>query len=70
MTIRLTSLQLSQAVVPFKIAVTPVSLLLNVFTLLNFGFYVAMNSVTPVWLQKPVAAGGYGFTPFQNALCK
>ncbi|KAF3402653.1 hypothetical protein DPV78_004827 [Talaromyces pinophilus] len=66
--IRLTSLQLSQAVVPFKIAVTPVSLLLNVFTLLNFGFYVAMNSVTPVWLQKPVAAGGYGFTPFQNAL--
>lgn len=68
--IRLTSLQLSQAVVPFKIAVTPVSLLLNVFTLLNFGFYVAMNSVTPVWLQKPLAAGGYGFTPFQNALCK
>lgn len=35
-----------------------------------FGFSVAMNSLTPVWLQKPVEAGGYGFTPIQNALCK
>lgn len=68
--IRLASLQLSRAVVPFKITFTPVSLLLNLFALLNFGFYVATNSVTPVWLQKPVAAGGYGFTPFQNALYK
>lgn len=70
MSMQLTPLQLSQALIPFKIALTPVSLLLNVFTLLNFGFYVAMNSVTPVWFQKPVAIGGYGFTPFQNALCK
>lgn len=58
------------ASVPFKIAATPVSLMLGIFTLFSFGFSVAMNSLTPVWLQKPVKAGGYGFTPIQNALCK
>ncbi|KAH8880904.1 MFS general substrate transporter [Thozetella sp. PMI_491] len=54
--------------IPFKIALTPVAIVLGVFTLLNFGFFIAMNSVTPAWLQKPIKAGGYGFTPFQNAL--
>ncbi|GFP57233.1 efflux pump radE [Trichoderma asperellum] len=56
------------ASVPFKIAATPVSLMLGIFTLFSFGFSVGMNSLTPVWLQKPVKAGGYGFTPIQNAL--
>ncbi|KAM0514987.1 hypothetical protein ACHAPE_006309 [Trichoderma viride] len=56
------------ASIPFKIAATPVSLMLGIFTLFSFGFSVAMNSLTPVWLQKPVEARGYGFTPIQNAL--
>ena len=37
------------------------------FTLISFGFYVAMNALVPVWLQKPVAEGGYGFSLEQNA---
>ncbi len=26
-----------------------------------------MNAITPVFLQKPVKIGGYGFDTFQNA---
>jgi hypothetical protein len=54
--------------VPFQITLTPVTVILSLFTLFNFGFYVAMNSITPTWLQKPEKLGGYGFTPYQNAL--
>lgn len=43
---------------------------MSVFTLVNFGFYIAMNALTPVWLQKPAKVGGYGFTSQQNAYCK
>lgn len=68
---RPSAIQLARiALVPFKITATPVGLLLSIFTLFSFGFSVAMNSLTPVWLQKPVAEGGYGFTTIQNALCK
>ncbi|KAH8193991.1 hypothetical protein TruAng_011845 [Truncatella angustata] len=56
------------AVVPFRVALTPVTILTSLFCLLNFGFYVGMNSVAPVWLQRPVKSGGYGFTANQNAL--
>ncbi|KAM3084098.1 hypothetical protein ACMFMG_001796 [Clarireedia jacksonii] len=52
---------------PFLIAVTPVTLILSIFTLTNFGFYVALNSLSPTYLQKPKADGGYGFTTMQNA---
>ncbi|KAF5868208.1 putative polyamine transporter protein [Botrytis fragariae] len=52
---------------PFLIAISPVCLVLSIFTLTNFGFYVAMNSLSPTFLQKPVATGGYGFTTWQNA---
>ena len=40
---------------------------MGTFTLISFGFYVAMNALVPVWLQKPVAEGGYGFSLEQNA---
>lgn len=63
-------LQINECLIPFKITLTPVTIVLSLFTLFNFGFYVAMNSITPTWLQKPVKLGGYGFTPYQNALCK
>lgn len=55
---------------PFIVALTPVTIILGTFTLISFGFFVAMNAITPVWLQKPVKEGGYGFTSRQNALCK
>ena len=54
---------------PFLIAFSPVTLTLSVFTLVNFGFYVAQNSLSPVFLQKPISAHGYGFTVLQNAEC-
>jgi hypothetical protein len=55
------------AATPFLIAASPVMLIMSVFTLVSFGFYIAMNSLTPVFLQKPEKIGGYGFTTLQNA---
>ena len=63
-------MQFKIALRPLIILITPVMLCLGFFTLVSFGFYVAMNAITPVWLQKPVKLGGYGFTARQNALCK
>lgn len=53
---------------PFKIALSPVILFVTGFDTISFGFYVALNALTPVWLQRPVDLGGYGFTVSQNAL--
>ncbi|KAF7935005.1 uncharacterized protein EAE98_003050 [Botrytis deweyae] len=36
--------------IPFLIAISPVCLVLSIFTLTNFGFYVAMNSLSPTFL--------------------
>jgi hypothetical protein len=47
-----------------------VILLVAGFDAISFGFYVALNALTPVWLQKPVKAGGYGFSITDNATCK
>ncbi|KAI9743888.1 MAG: hypothetical protein M1818_002622 [Claussenomyces sp. TS43310] len=55
------------AAIPFIVAISPVMLTLSVFTLISFGFYIAMNALTPVWLQKPEKVGGYGFTTLDNA---
>jgi hypothetical protein len=55
------------AIKPFKIAIAPVVLLVAGFDTISFGFYIALNALTPIWLQKPVKAGGYGFTITQNA---
>lgn len=41
------------------------------FDTISFGFYVALNALTPVWLQKAKKFGGfYGFTVGENATCK
>lgn len=58
------------AAIPFLVGASPVTLILSVFTLITFGFYIAMNALTPVFLQKPAKVGGYGFDTFQNACCK
>jgi hypothetical protein len=67
---KLTRDQLKIAATPFIIAASPVTLVLSVYTLVNFGFYIAMNSISPVFLQKPFTSGGYGFNTMQNAECK
>ncbi|OQE01193.1 hypothetical protein PENVUL_c044G03877 [Penicillium vulpinum] len=54
-------------VVPFLIGMCPVTVIMGVFTLISFGFYVGVNALTPVWLQKPISEGGYGFSLEQNA---
>ncbi|KAK3324955.1 major facilitator superfamily domain-containing protein [Apodospora peruviana] len=56
------------AITPFKIAIAPVVLIIAGFDAISFGFYVALNALTPVWLQLPVKAGGiYGWDVTQNA---
>ncbi|KAJ6029274.1 Major facilitator superfamily domain general substrate transporter [Penicillium canescens] len=54
-------------ITPILIGLCPATIIMGVFTLISFGFYVGVNALTPVWLQKPVSAGGYGFTLEQNA---
>ncbi|KAJ5605775.1 Major facilitator superfamily domain general substrate transporter [Penicillium lagena] len=54
-------------ITPFLIGICPVTIIMGIFTLISFGFYVGVNALTPVFLQKPVAAGGYGFSLQQNA---
>jgi hypothetical protein len=66
----LTLFEARVGLLPFKIAVSPVILIVAGFDMISFGFYVALNALTPVWLQKPRRAGGYGFTITQNASCK
>jgi hypothetical protein len=59
------------AVTPFKIAIAPVLLIIAGFDSISFGFYVALNALTPVWLQLPIKAGGlYGFSVTDNANCE
>ncbi|KAK4214242.1 major facilitator superfamily domain-containing protein [Rhypophila decipiens] len=56
------------AITPFNIAISPVILMIAGFDTINFGFYVALNALTPVWLQTPLKAGGiYGWNVTQNA---
>jgi MFS family permease len=57
-------------ITPFKIAISPVLLLCAGFDAITFGFWVGLNALTPVWLQTPVKAGGYGFSVLDNAACK
>ncbi|KAJ5762168.1 uncharacterized protein N7511_005550, partial [Penicillium nucicola] len=55
------------SITPLLIGLCPATIIMGTFTLVSFGFYVGVNALTPVWLQKPVSAGGYGFTLEQNA---
>lgn len=48
----------------------PILLLVAGFDAISFGFWVALNALMPVWLQKPVKAGGFGFSILDNAACK
>ncbi|KAK7733034.1 hypothetical protein SLS53_008363 [Cytospora paraplurivora] len=60
-------IQAYSVIVPMKLAINPILLLVAGFDAISFGFWVALNALTPVWLQKPVKAGGYGFSVLDNA---
>ena len=55
---------------PFIIAVTPVVIVVGLYSFVTFGFSVMINILLTVFLQTPVAKGGYGFSPLQNAACE
>ncbi len=58
------------AVTPFKIGIAPVLLIIAGLDAISFRFYVALDALTPVWLQLPIKAGGiYGWDVTQNAAC-
>ncbi|KAJ9482617.1 hypothetical protein VN97_g10813 [Penicillium thymicola] len=59
--------QAKVGITPFLIGMCPVTIIMGIFTLISFGFYVGVNALTPVWLQKPISEGGYGFSLEQNA---
>lgn len=63
-------MQIDSVVIPAKLATNPVLLLVAGFDAISFGFWVALNALMPVWLQKPVKAGGYGVSVLDNAACK
>ncbi|MCJ1359763.1 MAG: hypothetical protein MMC33_009765 [Icmadophila ericetorum] len=52
---------------PFLIAFSPVTLFAGFFITLVFGFVLGLGVESAIFLQTPVAYGGYGFTPLQNA---
>lgn len=49
------------------IGLQPVTILAGLFFALTFGWAVSVNILLGVFLQTPVEAGGYGFTPVNNA---
>jgi MFS family permease len=51
----------------YKIALCPVTILAGCALLVTFGWAVGVNTTLAVFLQTPEVAGGYGFTPSQNA---
>lgn len=62
--------QLSGFKVPLLIGLSPAGLCAGTFTLGFFGWFVNVNTLLTVFLQRPQDEGGYAFTPQRNALCK
>ena len=62
--------QINTAMAPFIIAVSPVVIVVGLYSFVTFGFSVMINILLTVFLQTPVAKGGYGFSPLQNAACE
>lgn len=58
----------SPAIDILLIIASPVTLLAGGFLMLSFGWYVVVSTLLGVFLQTPVKAGGFGFTPTQNSL--
>ena len=62
--------QLALAWSQVTIAISPVTIFCGAFLLVSFGWAVAVTTMLAVFLQTPVALGGYGFTARQNAACE
>ena len=62
--------QIDCYIAPFEIGLSPITILTGFFVLCVYGFAVGLAVEVPIFLQSPEVAGGYGFTPLQNAACK
>ncbi|KAM0804772.1 putative polyamine transporter [Usnea florida] len=54
-------------ITPFKISLSPVTIIVGFFVGCVYGFAVGLAIVVSIFLQSPVSDGGYGFTPNDNA---
>ncbi|KAG7427763.1 Efflux pump rdc3 [Fusarium oxysporum f. sp. raphani] len=58
----------SRAVIlPLFIALSPVTMAIGLAHMIGFGFSIGITTFIPIYLQAPVMAGGYGFSPARNA---
>ena len=53
----------------FQIGLSPVGLLIGVYTMINFGWFVATNTLLTIFLEEPEEEGGYAMNAQQNAAC-
>lgn len=67
---RTTKETLTQAARPFQIAASPIMVLCGIALMIIFAWSVLLQTFLAIFLQEPVAAGGYGFSPNGNATCK
>ena len=61
--------QARRYITPFKIALSPLTIIIGFFVGCVYGFAVGLAIVVSIFLQSPENAGGYGFTPNDNAEC-
>ena len=62
--------QLKSAALPFIICASPVTIIAGSYTLVTFAWSVLISAELAIFLQTPVAYGGYGFSASRNAACK
>jgi hypothetical protein len=55
------------AVLPFLIALQPVTIVVGLALMVYFAWSVAVQTFLSVFLQEPLIAGGYAFSPKRNA---
>ncbi len=58
------------AVLPFLIGACPATMLVGVSMMIYFSWSVAVTTFLSVFLQEPLEAGGYAFSPKRNAACQ
>lgn len=51
----------------FMIAICPVTIITGLFLFIAFAWAVSTSTLLAIFLQSPLEAGGYAFTPTQNA---
>ena len=61
--------QARRYITPFKIALSPLTIIVGFFVCCVYGFAVGLAIVVSIFLQSPEKEGGYGFTPNENAEC-